>query len=368
MILQCKSILNHNIIFYIPWTDNEEQTRSLSEFISETIAGAKIQSYYYPKSLYSLTRQSNTLWLKLALLSFISLLKLIFDFNRLAIKSHNLVWINGNKVGLPLLIYLKIFKYKKTCVYHLRDYPTAQFPFSILWRLLRLPFKCQKIIVSNSYDVDRHAKLSIGENSARFLVCYNPVDLKIDKKNGTQFSKIGLASMLVDWKGIHFVINFMNIYKEKLKEIGVEELLIFGENIYHTDTSKSNYTLELKILAQKNEGIKFMGNCSPEEIYSKVDLLIHPSLKAEPFGRIIVEAFRSNVPVVSTGLGGASELILDNLNGHKCIPFDYAGLFQIILKLKNYEHRIRIIENANESDFKINKQQVDFWRELNQVV
>lgn len=367
MILQCKNLSEHNVIFYIPYTENDSQTHKLIEYIKATINKPNVITYNYSASLYSLSRGSSQSLISSALKAFFGILKLMVVFKKLNVIENEVIWINGNKVGLVLLIFLKVVNFNKKVVYHLRDYPTTKFPFSILWKILKIKSKFKKIIISNSYDVQEKAISVIGHNAADYLVCYNPVELNLDYPIKNSVKVLGVASMLVEWKGIHFVINFMNIYKERLRVLGIEQLLIFGENIYHTNSSKSTYILELKKICKNNSSVKFMGNCKPEDIFSKIDILIHPSLVAEPFGRIIVEAFRSKIPVVSTCLGGAGELLQDNFNGYKCIANDYIGLFKIIEKLTNNTNRMRIIQNAQESDEKIKNQQIEFWKSFNLI-
>jgi glycosyltransferase involved in cell wall biosynthesis len=56
-----------------------------------------------------------------------------------------------------------------------------------------------------------------------------------------------------------------------------------------------------------------------------VDLVVHTSTSAEPFGRVIVEAMLSRRPVLATNLGGALE-ILGPSHPHLIPPGDPAAL------------------------------------------
>lgn len=58
--------------------------------------------------------------------------------------------------------------------------------------------------------------------------------------------------------------------------------------------------------------IDFMGSIPYkliDEQYERADIFAHPGVWIEPFGRTIVEAIQSGLPVVATDLGGPSEII-----------------------------------------------------------
>ena len=57
-----------------------------------------------------------------------------------------------------------------------------------------------------------------------------------------------------------------------------------------------------------------------------VDIVVHTSTCAEPFGRVIVEGMLAGRPVVATRAGGAPEIIQDGLNGLLTPPKDAAAL------------------------------------------
>lgn len=42
--------------------------------------------------------------------------------------------------------------------------------------------------------------------------------------------------------------------------------------------------------------------------FEKVDFLVVPSIWEEPFGRVIVESFSSNTPVIASNIGGIPEI------------------------------------------------------------
>jgi glycosyltransferase involved in cell wall biosynthesis len=57
--------------------------------------------------------------------------------------------------------------------------------------------------------------------------------------------------------------------------------------------------------------VEFLGFTAPKTLFDDIDMLIAPSLWAEPLGRTVLEAYQAGVPVVGTAHGGIAEIIAD---------------------------------------------------------
>jgi glycosyltransferase involved in cell wall biosynthesis len=68
-------------------------------------------------------------------------------------------------------------------------------------------------------------------------------------------------------------------------------------------------------------------------LYGACDLVVHPALHPEGFGRSIAEAQTAGVPVLATALGGPLELIEDGVSGVLVPPGDAAGLAREVARL-----------------------------------
>lgn len=68
-------------------------------------------------------------------------------------------------------------------------------------------------------------------------------------------------------------------------------------------------------------------------LYGACDLIVHPALHPEGFGRSIAEAQLAGVPVLATALGGALELIEDGVSGVLVRPGDATGLAREVTRL-----------------------------------
>jgi glycosyltransferase involved in cell wall biosynthesis len=83
----------------------------------------------------------------------------------------------------------------------------------------------------------------------------------------------------------------------------------------------------------KSQNFYFLGFVEPELFFSKIDVLIVPSLWNEPFGRSIIEAFAHGIPVVGSNKGALPQLIDNGKTGFIYKTEKPTGLFNIIKKI-----------------------------------
>lgn len=301
--------------------------------------GFSIKGLFFPKTIYQFSRKGSSLFL--GLWDFIKLpFELIRAFvNWKELKSCDLVYCNGNKVAILAIFFLFIYRYKGQIIWHWRDYPPTLSPLSFLvstfFQCLS-PFCCYSLsFVANSNSVAQALK-ERGVLSPLDVV-YNPIgDLNLKNKDKAieekKIKKIAVVSMFAPWKGIHQILLWWGLYSEKLKEKGVLQLQIYGDQIYKTQGAHSCYKDQIIKLSQKLslKDVHFLGNCSPSKIFSEVDLLIHPVIEKEPFGRVLIEAMAAKIPVVTTALGGACELAHDFSNCRIFRSYEYEELTAII--------------------------------------
>jgi glycosyltransferase involved in cell wall biosynthesis len=78
-------------------------------------------------------------------------------------------------------------------------------------------------------------------------------------------------------------------------------------------SANSPYANELPVKFPANT--KFVGWVQPYDFLKDIDLLVMPSILQEAFGRVIIEAFGSGVPVIGSTSGGIAETIEPGKNG-----------------------------------------------------
>ena len=97
-------------------------------------------------------------------------------------------------------------------------------------------------------------------------------------------------------------------------------LTLVGGEEKTSSLSRPGYLDELKKLCKHlniNDRVTFIGPVAQDELfnwYSKGDIFVYPSLY-ENFGQPILEAAAAGLPIISTSVGVARELITDNETG-----------------------------------------------------
>ena len=162
-------------------------------------------------------------------------------------------------------------------------------------------------------------------------------NIKKDSHNGINFGYVG---RLIKTKNIRFLIKTFKLY---LTHFPNDKLLIFGmgPEIYFISDYVKKYNLSNKILL-----MGFKANKS--EIYSKLDVLIHPSF-GEGVPMIILEAALTNTFIIASNVKGNRDIIKHEKTGFLFDPFNQNNLLEKLLLFKNdVAMRNKIIKNARE--------------------
>jgi len=204
-------------------------------------------------------------------------------------------------------------------VWHLHEYPPALTGTG--WRVLSryLP----DAVIANS---EATARAWMG----RATVVPNGVDLDrfhprprsswIHERLGIPRSHriVGMPAVFARWKGQMEVIKAFSAIRNPLSDV---HLVFVGGSIYDT-VSEREYGDEL-VAAISGERIYLLPfQPKIELVYPEFDLVLHYSLRPEPFGRVILEAMASGVPVIAAGEGGPIEILGDVTNRRTARPPD----------------------------------------------
>lgn len=149
--------------------------------------------------------------------------------------------------------------------------------------------------------VSKIVKESINTNNS--ILLYNPnKNLRGFKgeKNGEKFVVASIGS-LIPIKGTNYFI----------------EAAKFNPNIEHRVYGIGIDYHSLKLIAGNN--LRFMGFIPNiiDEFYKDIDILVVSTIIEEALSLVIVEAKSAGIPVITTNIGGQSEIVMDNINGFK---------------------------------------------------
>lgn len=274
----------------------------------EKIEELNVNVKYLSLSLLSKTYLKKLQWGKILfpLLAFSSKKKLL--------QSYDFVYVNTSVI-LDFYLIAPFISTKKAI--HIREIPTK-------WLSKILSFFLKKsgaTVLFNSYSTakgfDPLPDSHVVHNS---FEGFGPQKSATFQEQESENLKVLLIGRINHWKGQDFALEAISLLKNKqltLRLVG--------------DTSAGNEDLVTKLEEQaKRLGVtsqvEFTGfSADPVHHYEWADVLIVPSKKPEPFGRIAIEAMSLSKPVIAANHGGLPEIIEHGKSGYLFKPNDIAS-------------------------------------------
>lgn len=138
--------------------------------------------------------------------------------------------------------------------------------------------------------------------------------VKLKESMGFNFKDIvvGMTSRVVPWKGHEVFLKSASLLSKEYPDL---KFLIVGGTTF----GRSSYLYKLKKLSEKlgidrkvvfTDFVYTMG-----DMLSVIDILVHASIRPEPFGLDIVEAMSLGKAVIASDIGAPREIIDNNKNG-----------------------------------------------------
>jgi glycosyltransferase involved in cell wall biosynthesis len=145
----------------------------------------------------------------------------------------------------------------------------------------------------------------------------------------------GFIGTLSQAKGIEWLI-------DQYLKLDINATLIIG--------GRGDESYERKIKEKsKGANIKFLGFVDSQEFYSKIDVLIVPSIWPDTF-RVAYEYSANNIPVIASNIGGLPEIIKDGVNGLLCDVNNEDSLGELMILLDSDRSLLnRLIFNCKAS-------------------
>ena len=163
-----------------------------------------------------------------------------------------------------------------------------QFPFlKVVMKWHKTAIEKADLILANSDYVKRVIKHFLGVESEVVYPFIKLSEFKVGKRNPEYITLIGPSTS----KGLKIVLGIAKRMPDK-------EFLIAGRMGIH------NEVIELP-------NVNFIGWVRPKQIYSRTKILLAPSLRPEPFGRVVVEAMANGIPCIVSNRGALPEVVGD---------------------------------------------------------
>jgi glycosyltransferase involved in cell wall biosynthesis len=284
-----------------------------------------------------------------SLFQLIPLIIQTFYFSR----NYDLIYANTPKALIvgAVVSYLS----QRPLVYHLHDILSVDH-FSWINRRLAvlLANRFASLIIANS-NATKKAFNEAGGSSTLLKVVYNgfkPEEYQIQEDHASLIRQeigfddqfvIGHFSRLGPWKGQHILLEALLHCPKNINAIFVGGAF-FGVECYVQQLHQKVEELNLM------DRVKFLGFRSDiPQLMSACNLITHTSTAPEPFGRVIVEAMLSGIPVIAANAGGAAEIIEHDKTGWLTPPGDFHQLANIICQCHdNPEHTFSVAQAAKD--------------------
>ncbi len=254
-------------------------------------------------------------------------------------KDCDLIWANTHKAFV--VSALSTIFLPKPVVYHLHDLlDPSHFSF---WNrkgvvLLANYFACS--VVANSQATAR-SFIASGGKKTLLQTLYNGFEFQESRKpdrllenfqedfgEGQHFI-VGLFSRLTSWKGQHILLQALASLPPRFCALVVGDALFAEDEEYVRRLHQQVKSLGLQ------ERVRFLGfRENAWELMASCDVLVHCSVLAEPFGRVVVEGMATGKPVVAVDAGGVPEIIEDSRTGLLIPPGDAEALAEALQRLE----------------------------------
>jgi glycosyltransferase involved in cell wall biosynthesis len=239
-----------------------------------------------------------------------------------AARRHDVVYANSQKAFV--LAALATLFARRPLVWHLHDIIDGAH-FGSMQRRLQVAL-ANRLAARVVVPSEAAAAAFIGAGGRRDLVevVPNGVSVAPDTRARDAIRKelglpdaplAGVFSRLAPWKGQHVLLQAI------AKLPGVHGVIV-GDALF----GESDYAARLRALAAElgiTGRVHFLGhrNDVPKLMHA-VDVMVHPSVDPEPFGRTLVEAMLAGVPVIATDTGAASDILEHGKAGTLVRPDD----------------------------------------------
>ena len=141
---------------------------------------------------------------------------------------------------------------------------------------------------------------------------------------------VGVVGNIQEWKGQHVLLQAM---ADVVRDVPNAVALVVGG----AHRSGRAYADGLRRFVTANglaKNVVFTGaRQDVPDVMNAMDVVVHTSVRGEPFGRVIIEAMSVGRPVIATRAGGVPEFVHDGVDGVLVSPGDAAELAIAVRRL-----------------------------------
>lgn len=169
-----------------------------------------------------------------------------------------------------------------------------------------------------------------GLDLAAFRPCRTATEVRAELGIAEDAEVAGVVGNLQEWKGQRVLVEALDLLQKARPRLVV--LLVGGVH-----RSGAAYAEGVKALAESRglaSRVLWTG-ARPDvpDVMNAMDVVVHTSVRGEPFGRVIIEGMAVGRPVVATRAGGVPEFVHDGEDAVLVAPGDAAALARCLDRL-----------------------------------
>jgi glycosyltransferase involved in cell wall biosynthesis len=185
-------------------------------------------------------------------------------------------------------------------------------------------------LIDHGFDSDRLSIIYNGLDPESLSIKRSPSTLRRQLQIDADQPVIGIVGNIKEWKGQMVVARAVKRLLDRYQGL---VCLFVGD----TAAADSCYEKKLKTFISENrmqDNIFFTGyQNNVADWINLMDVMIHASVKPEPFGRVFLEAMAMKKPVIGSAAGAVPEIIEHGVTGLLYPPGDDDKLAEAILSL-----------------------------------
>lgn len=183
------------------------------------------------------------------------------------------------------------------------DYPVDEYPKENFYRTGPCSKWTARKLLATGYPVEDHTVVYPGARLSRFYRLMRP--------NGRRL-RLCYASLVMPFKGAQLLVEACH----KLSRWGVDFCCeIAGDSMDPQFVENLKTFVNLNGLVERVSFPGFLDRQGLSDLFNRSNVLVFPSVFEEPFGISQVEAMTSGLVVVSSGTGGACEIVEHGVSG-----------------------------------------------------
>lgn len=221
------------------------------------------------------------------------------------------IWKAANKLGIPIVhtlrdyVMIDIYRYniEKIIIKHYSNLVSA-------------------ITAPSNFTLNLHLEKGLFSRAKNKIAIYNAIDFDIaeimslyQRKNQQNMNRnrpfrLAYIGRFSEEKGVNWLIQVF------AKNMSNKELHLFGSGTLKPET---------RDIIEKTTSIIEHGKLTEEQLNKSledIDIVVVPSLWEEPFGRVILDAYKNCIPVIVTNRGGMPEIVSNHITGLIIEPRD----------------------------------------------